>query len=74
MSAVKDSRLSFEQALQELEQITADIENGSLPLEDVVAAYKRGSKLLGLCRQKLGAARDAIEQLDGKAPTADDND
>ncbi|MGI9338032.1 MAG: exodeoxyribonuclease VII small subunit [Gammaproteobacteria bacterium] len=72
MSAGKDSNLSFEQALRELEQITADIEDGSMPLEEVVAAYKRGVKLLGFCRQKLGAAKDAVAQLDGKAAGNDD--
>ena len=70
-SQTKETRLTFEQALQELEQITADIENGAMPLEDVVAAYERGVKLLGVCRRKLGDAREALDKLDGSAPQSD---
>ncbi len=68
MSAGRDSRLSFEQALRQLEQITAEIEDGTLPLEEVVAAYKRGVKLLAHCRQKLETAREAVETLSAEAP------
>lgn len=73
MSAGKDSRPTFEQALRELEQITADIEDGAMPLEEVVAAYKRGVKLLNFCRQKLGEAKDAISQIDGKPGGGNDD-
>lgn len=72
MSSGKDAPQSFEHALRELERITADIEDGSMPLEEVVAAYKRGVKLLGYCRKKLGEAKDAIAQAEGK--TAGGND
>ena len=70
----KETRLTFEQALQELEQITADIENGAMPLEEVVAAYERGVKLLAVCRKKLGDAREALDKLDGGAQKPDTND
>lgn len=72
MSSAKEAPRSFEHALRELEQITADIEDGSMPLEEVVAAYKRGVKLLAYCRKKLGEAKDAVSQLDNK--TAGGND
>ena len=39
--------LSFEERLQQVQEITVRIESGALPLEDAVKEYERGMKMLG---------------------------
>ena len=54
---------NFEQALAELETIVAQMEAGQLPLEQSLAAYKRGGELLQYCQQKLGEVEQQIRIL-----------
>ena len=51
---------SFEAALAEIEGIVASMEGGELPLEQSLAAYKRGAELLQYCQAQL---RDAQQQV-----------
>lgn len=51
---------SFESALAELEKIVDSMEGGQLPLEQSIAAYKRGAQLLQYCQ---GALKDASQQV-----------
>lgn len=51
---------SFEQALAEIESIVTAMETGQLPLEQSLAAYKRGAELLQYCQAQL---RDAHQQV-----------
>lgn len=44
---------SFEHALAELEALVAQMESGQLPLEQSLAAYKRGTELLQYCQKSL---------------------
>jgi exodeoxyribonuclease VII small subunit len=55
---------SYEAALQELEELTALIESGQLPLEQLMAGYERGAELLKFCRDKLQAVETQIKVLD----------
>jgi exodeoxyribonuclease VII small subunit len=54
---------SFEDALQELEQILADIEGGQVPLEQSLVMYERGQFLIQHCRSVLSRAEKQIEVL-----------
>ena len=54
---------TFEEALQELEQILADIEGGELGLEESLAKYERGNFLIHHCRGVLTTAERQIELL-----------
>jgi exodeoxyribonuclease VII small subunit len=54
---------TFEEGLQELEQILADIESGALGLEDSLGKYERGTFLIEHCRGVLAAAEKQIELL-----------
>lgn len=55
---------SFEAALAELEQVVAEMEAGQLPLEDALAAYKRGAELLQHCRGRLEDAQQQVRVLE----------
>jgi exodeoxyribonuclease VII small subunit len=61
------SELSFEQAIQKLEKIVADMEVAELPLEDVLKKYEEGTRLVRFCSQKLEEAEKKIELLTRKA-------
>lgn len=56
--------LKFEEALAQLEQIVQSMEGGRLPLDESLAAYRRGSELLKLCHQQLSEAERQVQVLD----------
>ena len=58
------SELKFEAAFAELEQIVQGMEGGRLPLEESIAAYRRGSDLLKHCQQQLSDAENKIQILE----------
>ena len=58
------SELKFEAALAELELIVQSMEGGRLPLEESIAAYRRGSELLKHCQQQLADAEQKIQVLE----------
>jgi exodeoxyribonuclease VII small subunit len=55
---------TYEAALQELEQLVAQLESGQMPLDQLLAGYQRGAALLALCKDKLQAVEDQIKVLD----------
>ena len=59
--------LKYEAALAELEQIVQNMEGGDLPLEESIAAYRRGSELLKHCQQQLTDAEQKIQVLEDGA-------
>lgn len=54
---------TFEEALQQLESITQEIEQGKIGLEDSISKYEEGMKLVQYCRSVLERAEQKIEQL-----------
>lgn len=63
--------MSFEQALNELEQIVAKLEGGKAPLAESISIYERGEALKNHCETLLKTAEARIEKItlsrDGKA-------
>ncbi len=55
---------SFESALAELEKIVEAMEEGQMPLEQSLAAYKRGAELLKLCQTQLQDAQQQVKILE----------
>jgi len=64
-------KMSFEQALRELEAIVAKLESGSVELEVSIDLYERGEKLKNRCDTLLKKATARVEKItlsaDGKA-------
>ena len=56
-------KMSFEQALQRIEEIVSEIEEGSVPLEESIDKYAEGTKLIEHCRTVLGNAEKKIQLL-----------
>ena len=59
----KTDEPTFEQALQQLEQIVQKLEKGELPLEESLRLYEDGIRLSRLCHGKLEEAEGRIELL-----------
>jgi len=59
---------TFEQALAEIETIVHELEEGRLGLEEMLARYERGVKLLRHCHGQLQQAERRIELLTGVTP------
>jgi exodeoxyribonuclease VII small subunit len=57
---------SFEQALQELEQVVRKLEEGQLGLSDSLSQYEAGVKRLQQCFAALEKAERRIELLSGE--------
>ena len=58
---------TFEDALQELEQILGEIEGGQVGLEESLLKYERGTFLIQHCRGVLNSAEKQIELLSKSA-------
>jgi exodeoxyribonuclease VII small subunit len=53
----------FEEALQKLEAIVTQMEEGDLPLEETLKAFEEGVKLARFCANKLDEAERKVERL-----------
>ena len=67
------SKLSFEDALEQLESIVRELEGGKIKLDDAVEAYEKATALKKFCEEKLKAAQLKIEKInvspDGEVST-----
>lgn len=55
----------FETALAQLENLVLQMENGSLPLEQSLAAYQKGVELARICQRLLDSAEEQVKVLQG---------
>jgi exodeoxyribonuclease VII small subunit len=55
--------MKFEECLQRLEQIVAELEKGDIPLDKALALFEEGVKLSNACRQELESAEGRVEIL-----------
>ncbi len=55
---------TYEQALAELERLVQTMEDGQMPLDQLLASYRRGAELLQLCRARLQAVEDQVKVLE----------
>ena len=63
MEPDKISKLSFEAALGKLENIVDSMEQGEVPLAELLGKYEDGTKLLKICEARLKEAELKIEKL-----------
>ena len=63
-----DDDFRLEKALEDLEKIVEELENGKLPLDESLALFEQGIKLIRLCNAKLDNAEQRIEILTGELP------
>ena len=58
---------NYEDAMLELEALLADMEQGSLSLDNTLVAYTRGAELLKYCRERLEVVEQQVQVLDAGA-------
>ena len=56
-------KLSFERAIEELESIVKRLEDGKVPLEELVAIYERGEALKRRCEDLLKQAEARVQKI-----------
>lgn len=59
----KEEELTFEQAMEELEQVVEKLEEGDVPLEEAISIYKKGMDLSRLCHTKLKSVEEQLTQI-----------
>lgn len=57
------AKMSFEDALAQLEDIVRNLEGGDSALDDAIAAYERGAALKRHCESKLRQAQVRVEKI-----------
>jgi exodeoxyribonuclease VII small subunit len=63
-AATTEAAVSYEAALEELEQLVAQLDAGQLPLDQLLTRYQRGAELLAFCRARLDAVENQIKVLE----------
>lgn len=63
MDSDKTPKPSFETALAKLEAIVDSMEQGEVPLAELLGKYEEGTKLLKICEGRLKEAELKIEKL-----------
>jgi len=54
----------YEDALAELERLVQRMEDGQLPLDQLLDNYRRGAELLDSCRSRLSAIEEQVKVLE----------
>ena len=63
---MKNTDISFEEALKDLEKIVEELNNGDMELEKAITAYEKGIKLKNICEDRLKNAQERIELIQNK--------
>ena len=56
-------KVSFEDALRDLEEIVDNLNNDDLELEKAISAYEKGMELKKICEKRLKEAKLRIENI-----------
>ena len=63
MSNTELNKLTFEEAMKELEKLVDSLDKGDVSLDEAIAAYDRGSQLKDYCQKKLHEAKMKVETI-----------
>ena len=55
--------LSFEESLEQLEEIVNKLESGDVPLDDAIDEFTKAMNLVKVCNAKLNNAEEAIAKI-----------
>jgi exodeoxyribonuclease VII small subunit len=56
-------KLTYQQAIEELEQIVNEIENEEIAVDELSEKVKRASKLIRLCKAKLTKTEEEVAKV-----------
>ncbi len=55
---------SYEAALAELEKLVQAMEDGQLPLDQLLGSYRRSAELLQFCKTRLASVEEQVKVLE----------
>lgn len=55
--------LSFEKAMERLDQIVSEMDSGNMPLDQLVERFEEGQALIQFCTSRLNDVEKKIEQI-----------
>lgn len=58
-----DPKPTYAEAFEELQQIVAEIEEGSISVDDLSAKVKRAAYLIGICKSKLTSTEEDVNRI-----------
>lgn len=59
----EERELTFEQAMQQLEEIVDKLEQGDVPLESAIVYYQKGMELAKICGDKLNTVQNQMTKI-----------
>ncbi|QHJ71450.1 exodeoxyribonuclease VII small subunit [Planococcus halotolerans] len=68
-----EKKIMFNDAMQQLEEIVRQLEQGDVPLEEALTLYQKGMELSKVCHDKLQNAEEQLVTMmkDGKETPVD---
>jgi exodeoxyribonuclease VII small subunit len=58
-----EKKLTYTEAIQELEAIVAEIEEGEITIDTLSEKVKRASELIRICKEKLTATEEDVSKI-----------
>jgi exodeoxyribonuclease VII small subunit len=72
---MSNKKITFEDAINELEEKVKNLESGNMTLEESISSFENAVKLAGICNERLDSAerrvRLLIEGADGEVTDRD---
>lgn len=59
----EQKELSFEEAMEKLEEVVAKLEQGDVPLEEAISMFQEGMTLSKLCHDKLQSVENSMDRI-----------
>ncbi|MBW1974113.1 MAG: exodeoxyribonuclease VII small subunit [Deltaproteobacteria bacterium] len=59
----KKASFQLEKAIERIEEIVKQLEEGKLPLEKAIEMFAEGMELIALCQKKLDEAQEIVQKL-----------
>ena len=63
-----EEKKNFEDSLKKLEKLVAEMESGTLPLDEMMKRFEEGRRLVGFCTAELETIRQRIEKVTSVVP------
>ena len=63
-----EEKQNFEESLKKLEQLVAQMESGTLSLDEMMTNFEEGRRLVQFCTSELESIRQRIEKVTSQEP------
>ncbi|WP_413379816.1 exodeoxyribonuclease VII small subunit [Alkalihalobacillus sp. 1P02AB] len=63
MSDIKKEEISFEEAMNELENVVEQLEQGDVPLDEAISMFQKGMELSKQCHDKLEEVEKKMDRI-----------